>query len=278
MMPLWNILRSLIGVLLMCFAVEAMGQSVTNSVTSAVDASSASSAEATVSASVDLSPAEVNIPSHNKADLGLSGKTATSLGKPVAAEVLTYQRNTFKNGSAKPSETQMFPYKGVREQPGMNGKSSLLATSRLRFRSNTSSGIATPAAFLTPNSALPKAPVTFSFQESPSYSPGFADSTRGTTLISPPDPGASSPLQWEPDLNFGFSDLTQHTFLDPSLTSTTRPKRRKSREQSTLLSGQSPPAVDHPVQSAIPDELEQSPEEQLGQPPNGQVSQPSSPQ
>ena len=50
-----------------------------------------------------------------------------------------------------------------------------------------------------------------------SYSEGFADSTKGTALISPPDSGTSSPLDWTPGLNFEFPDFDETQFLNPSL-------------------------------------------------------------
>lgn len=53
--------------------------------------------------------------------------------------------------------------------------------------------------------------------EAASYSADFADSTKGTALISPPDAGTASPLDWTPGLNFGFADFQQTQFLNPTL-------------------------------------------------------------
>lgn len=50
-----------------------------------------------------------------------------------------------------------------------------------------------------------------------SYSTDFPDSTKGTALLSPPDPGTDSPLDWSPELGFSFPDFAQREFLMPSL-------------------------------------------------------------
>jgi hypothetical protein len=65
--------------------------------------------------------------------------------------------------------------------------------------------------------------------ESAGYSSGFADSTKGTALISPPDLGTSSPLDWSPDLDFGFEDFESHTLLNPSLQSPSILARKRKR-------------------------------------------------
>jgi hypothetical protein len=50
-----------------------------------------------------------------------------------------------------------------------------------------------------------------------SYSEDFPDSTEGTALISPPERGASSPLDWTPGFNFEFPDMSEEKFLNPTL-------------------------------------------------------------
>ena len=64
-------------------------------------------------------------------------------------------------------------------------------------------------------------------EELATYSAGFADSTKGTALISPPDPGTSSPLDWTPELHFGFPAFDETQFLNPSLQSGVRVGGRK---------------------------------------------------
>jgi len=49
------------------------------------------------------------------------------------------------------------------------------------------------------------------------YTKHFPDSTRGTALVSPPDRGTASPLDWSPGLDFSFPDFSKREFLSPSL-------------------------------------------------------------
>jgi len=56
-----------------------------------------------------------------------------------------------------------------------------------------------------------------SFVSPASYSYDFPDSTKGTALLSPPDSGTTSPLDWSPALNYGFLDFAQQHFLNPTL-------------------------------------------------------------
>lgn len=60
------------------------------------------------------------------------------------------------------------------------------------------------------------------FEEPAAYSAGFADSTKGTALISPPDPGTASPFDWNPELHFGFLAFDETQFLNPTLQMGTR--------------------------------------------------------
>jgi hypothetical protein len=53
-----------------------------------------------------------------------------------------------------------------------------------------------------------------------SYSSGFPDSTKSTALLSPPDMADQTVLTFSPSMNFGFSDLTERQFLDPSFRDT----------------------------------------------------------
>lgn len=50
-----------------------------------------------------------------------------------------------------------------------------------------------------------------------SYSDGFPDSTKGTAVISPPDPGASGPFAFDPNLNFKLPGFSDEQFLQPNL-------------------------------------------------------------
>jgi hypothetical protein len=67
-------------------------------------------------------------------------------------------------------------------------------------------------------------------QSSASYSTDFPDSTEGTAMISPPDPGTTSPLDWTITLNFSFEDFSQREFLNPSLqVGGSRARRRRNQ-------------------------------------------------
>ena len=50
-----------------------------------------------------------------------------------------------------------------------------------------------------------------------SYSTDFQDSTRGTALISPFDPGTTGPFAFKPEMNAGLPDFSNRIFLSPSL-------------------------------------------------------------
>lgn len=50
-----------------------------------------------------------------------------------------------------------------------------------------------------------------------SYSTGFPDSTKGTALVSPPELGTTSPLEWTPSLSFALPDFSARQFLSPTL-------------------------------------------------------------
>jgi len=49
------------------------------------------------------------------------------------------------------------------------------------------------------------------------YSHDFPDSTKGTALLSPPDSGTSSPLDWSTGLDYEFPDFSRRQFLNPTL-------------------------------------------------------------
>lgn len=49
------------------------------------------------------------------------------------------------------------------------------------------------------------------------YSNGFQDSTRGTALVSPPDPGTAGPFGFTPGISMGLLDFSNRQFLSPSL-------------------------------------------------------------
>ena len=53
-----------------------------------------------------------------------------------------------------------------------------------------------------------------------SYSSAFPDSTKSTALLSPPEAADQTVLTFSPSMNFGFPDLAERQFLDPSFRDT----------------------------------------------------------
>lgn len=74
-------------------------------------------------------------------------------------------------------------------------------------------------------------PVNGQVQAVVSYTTDFPDSTRGTALLSPPDTGTLSPLEWSPDHDFAFPDFSGSTFLNPTLHVSQRSSKKKRRER-----------------------------------------------
>jgi hypothetical protein len=54
-------------------------------------------------------------------------------------------------------------------------------------------------------------------QDVATYSLDFPDSTNGTALLSPYDPGDENPLTWDTTVSYEFKDLTRQGFLSPTL-------------------------------------------------------------
>lgn len=72
-----------------------------------------------------------------------------------------------------------------------------------------------------------------------SYSTDFPDSTRGTGMVSPPDIGAVSPLEWNPKLSVGLQDFAStHTF-SPSLHVFRRPGQNRNGRSGSFWSRRS---------------------------------------
>lgn len=69
------------------------------------------------------------------------------------------------------------------------------------------------------------------------YSRDFPDSTQGTALVSPPDMGTVSPLEWQPSADFGLNDFTSTQFLRPSLRAG-RGRGKEGRRKRTNIAGQ----------------------------------------
>ena len=64
------------------------------------------------------------------------------------------------------------------------------------------------------------------------YTDNFPDSTRGTAVISPPDTGTLSPLEWTPGVKFGIPVFGQGDLLKPNLHVAGKRRHRRSRSGS----------------------------------------------
>lgn len=61
------------------------------------------------------------------------------------------------------------------------------------------------------------------------YTDNFPDSTKGTAVISPPDTGTQSPLEWLPGIKFGIPEFGQRDLLKPNLHVAGKRRHRRSR-------------------------------------------------
>ena len=90
------------------------------------------------------------------------------------------------------------------------------------------------------------------------YSLGFPDSTRGTALISPPDPGTASPLDWSPDeVGAEFPDMIQAQFLMPTLQvgQSKKSMRRRKKLEKARANGALSDRMPSALQPSLPDQL-----------------------
>lgn len=79
------------------------------------------------------------------------------------------------------------------------------------------------------------------------YTSDFPDSTKRTALVSPPDLGALSPLEWNPHVNVSWPpDLSTGQFLSPSLHSDSK-SEMKGRGKRAGLFGRTKPLSGNPL-------------------------------
>jgi hypothetical protein len=223
--------------LIVCCAVPTMAQSVSNSISAAVDASAGSSVSASVSASVD--------------EVTRSGAASRSGPASRSASI-----NAFAVAS---SRAELRTSRGERSAP----------------YASTRTLPANRAAVSARKSAISKLPL-YEEEQVSGYSPGFADSTKGSGLISPPDSGTESPLDWTPDFKFGFADLSETQFLNPTL------HRVAPRRLARTMKTQRSPIVPTPEQkilneSAPPTSIDQqlglTPEQGIEPAPSASIDQ-----
>lgn len=170
-----------------------VGASVNASVSEAASSSSASrsgsrSRSASVSA-LGIGPSGAANPSPNA---GMSADSAAQSGGPGVASALTNARAGFLSSAE-------------------------LRSGRGNHRVNPRNSSPASRQTVTARNLGEPAKQSTGLEGAPMYSEGFADSTKGTALISPPDVGTASPLDWTPGLNFEFPDFAQTSFLNPTL-------------------------------------------------------------
>lgn len=78
------------------------------------------------------------------------------------------------------------------------------------------------------------------------YTADFPDSTKRTALVSPPDLGAFSPLEWSPHMSVGLPDLSTRQFLSLSLHPDSK-SGMKGRGKRAGLFGRKKPLSENPL-------------------------------
>jgi hypothetical protein len=183
---------------------SAVSASVNASIGSTVDASGGAGGGSRVHGSAGRSSA------HRTAQYGQEGNRNTERRSAMGVSAVPAYRNSegFSDRSAGNAIS------GISSTSAMGGFGSGRRTSSWASGHSTARDQLKEASSLQLTTKPPK----FSPQESlAEYSEDFPDSTQGTALVSPPDTGTQSPLDWSPGLDFSFGDFEQSIFLAPSL-------------------------------------------------------------
>lgn len=189
--------------LIFCCAGAAMAQTSPSSVSAAENPSAEASVSAAVNASANASVNEAQVSSSISRSGGGSG-SRSALSAAGVSEISALQ----PGGRVSPS-------------PSMNAFAGL-SDVRLRAAHENRSLVfhnppsASRQTVVARDSGKPRRRAN-GVEEPAAYSADFADSTKGTALISPPDSGTASPLDWTQGLTFEFGDFAQAQFLNPSL-------------------------------------------------------------
>lgn len=299
-MRMQNVFCGALCGMLLCCAPGAMGQTISSNVSTQVDESSASPANAAVSAYVNAMSAEDIRASHSQSAYGsvAGGGASSAASKGALART---QGALSGQGTLVGQGAHLSAGAFVRTQAGQGALSGRLSGEVLRNRFGTrsaselaryqsmhgqltTSGKGSPLARATPHSIGPISRIKFAASATPGalrtasgeattvllseqavYSAGFADSTKGTASISPPDMGTSGPLDWTPSLDFGFRDMTQRTFLNPSLHISPRVGKNHHRRSRTLGNRGNDLRRARPSSSVSPDQtLKSTPPNELG--------------
>lgn len=210
--------------LVVCCAGTTMAQSLGGNVSAVEDGSAGSSVSASVNASVDAGVSEA-------ASLGSasrSGSGSRSASMNALAISPSHAANASANAGISADSAAQSGRPGV-ESALTNLRAGLLSSAQLHTGRGNHPVIyrnSSPASRQTVTARVLGKPAKRStgLEGAPKYSEGFVDSTKGTALISPPDMGTASPLDWTPGLNFELPDFAQTEFLNPSLNAGASPK------------------------------------------------------
>lgn len=208
---------------------SAVSGSVNGSSNSAVSASVNASAGSTVNATEGASDgssrgSEGNFSLHRAVPSGQGVNLRGERGLATGASTAALDKRNFGNptdqtprntlsGMSRFVDKDKFRAR-VSPSSGASGYVSAISSLRARLPSEASR----PASVMQANPELPA-----------KYTDNFPDSTEGTALVSPPDLGTQSPLEWSPSLSFEFVDFERRSFLNPSLHVTGRRGRRNGR-------------------------------------------------
>jgi hypothetical protein len=203
--------------LVVCCAGTTMAQSFSGNVSAVEDGSAGSSVSASVNASVNAGVSEAA--SSNSASRSGSGSRSASMMNALAISPSNAANASPNAGMSADSAAQS---DGPGVAPALTNVRAGLSSAELRTGRGKHPVIyrkSSPASrqTVTAHNLGEPAKQSTGLEGAPVYSEGFADSTKGTALISPPDLGTASPLDWTPGLNFEFPDFTQTSFLNPTL-------------------------------------------------------------
>jgi hypothetical protein len=173
----------------------AMGQNIAANVSASLDESAASGSS--VAAAVNASATTATISAITGGEAG-ARLLAPSEGSPRPAVVFKQQKSELK--SSHISE---------RIASQASGSSNSLGK-------KTGTAVLPQKIAVNPNT-MQNSGEQGSTQTAATYTTDFPDSTKATALISPPDPGTASPLDWSPSLGFEFGDMAKKQFLNPTL-------------------------------------------------------------
>lgn len=201
-----------IGALLLYCAATGVCQSVSGSVSAEESAGSPSSVNASVSG---VSAAQIS----GMASSGTGGHSVGTMAGLHSEVVPAAQTGRAAVIAARTGNLTMSAHAAlVSDQMRISrSEASKIPVSSLRIAREPANSTKIGAG--SPHSAMaaPEFASETEHSDTDGSSADFPDSTRGTGIVNAADPGTKSPMDWAPGLTFGFADLDEVTFLNPSL-------------------------------------------------------------